>query len=296
MDVARSDGGARARSGRPTRRTARAAAAGAAARRPTGQVTAKPARASSTIVGPGATVRRSDANAESTRPPTDADRAEHHRGASVARNDRVSCWAVATGTTISAQTSSRPDGAHRDGDGDRGEHRDQQVVDAHVAARRPGRTPGPGRPRTAGARARRTRATTTAASAMVTQTSVDGDGGDRAEEVLLEPRRALAGQAGEQHAAGDAAVEQQRQRDVAVGVAALADHLDQHRAEDRDDHGGPGRRGAGQQPEGDAGDGDVADAVAHQGQPALHQVGADRRRGQPGEERGEQRPLHERRR
>ena len=28
--------------------------------------------------------------------------------ASVVRNDRVSCWAVATGTTISAETSSSP--------------------------------------------------------------------------------------------------------------------------------------------------------------------------------------------
>ena len=26
----------------------------------------------------------------------------------VVRNDRVTCWAVATGTTISAETSSRP--------------------------------------------------------------------------------------------------------------------------------------------------------------------------------------------
>ena len=51
---------------------------------------------------------------------------------SVARKPRVSCWAVATGTTISALTSSRPDGAHRDGDGDRGEHRDQHVVEPHV--------------------------------------------------------------------------------------------------------------------------------------------------------------------
>ena len=50
---------------------------------------------------------------------------------------------------------------------------------------------------------------------------------------------------------------------------------------------------AGEQAERDAGDGDVADAVAQQGQPPLHEEGADRGRGQPGEEGGEQRPLHE---
>ena len=46
-------------------------------------------------------------------------------------------------------------------------------------------------------------------------------------------------------------------------------------------------------PSADAGDRDVADAVAHQGQPALHEVGADGRGGQAGEQRGDQRPVHE---
>ena len=121
---------------------------------------------------------------------------------------------------------------------------------------------------------------------MVTQHVAGGDRGDRAEEVLLERRRALPGEPGEQHAAGQAAVEQQRQGDVAVGVAALADQLDQRRrratatttAVQR-------RRGAGEQAERDAGDGDVADAVAHQGEPALHEVGADGGRGEAGEQR-----------
>ena len=120
-----------------------------------------------------------------------------------------------------------------------------------------------------------------------------GDRGDRAEEVLLEPARALAAEPGEQDAAGQAAVEEQGQGDVAVGVAALADHLDQDRAEHGHDDRGPGRGGAGQQAQRHPGDGDVADAVAHQGQAALHEVGADRRRGQAGEQRGEQRALHE---
>ena len=95
-------------------------------------------------------------------------------------------------------------------------------------------------------------------------------------------RRALAGEPGDEHAAGEAAVEEQGQRDVAVGVAALADHLDQHGAEDRDDDGRPGRGGAGEQAERDTGDGDVADAVAEQGEPALDEEGADRGRGEAG--------------
>ena len=62
---------------------------------------------------------------------------------------------------------------------------------------------------------------------------------------------------------------------------------------DRDDDRGDRRRGAGEQAERDAGDRDVADAVAHQGEPALHEVGADGRGGEPGEQRAEQRPDHE---
>ena len=61
----------------------------------------------------------------------------------------------------------------------------------------------------------------------------------------------------------------------------------------RDDHGRDRGRGAGEQAERDAGDGDVADAVAHQGEPALHEVGADGGRRQAGEQRAEQRPDHE---
>ena len=114
-----------------------------------------------------------------------------------------------------------------------------------------------------------------------------GDAGERPEEVLLERGRALSGEAGDQHATGEAAVEEQGQRDVAVGVAALADDLDQHGAEDRDDDGGPRRRGVGEQADRDAGDGDVADAVTQQGEAALHEEGADRRRGQAGQQGGE---------
>ena len=76
--------------------------------------------------------------------------------------------------------------------------------------------------------------------------------------------------------------------------AAFADQLDEHGAEHGDDHRGPHGRVTGEQAEPDAGHGDVADAVTHQGQPALHEVGADRRGGQAGEERRQQRPHHER--
>ena len=212
---------------------------------------------------------------------------------SVVRKERVTCCAVATGTTISAETSSSPTVRIATVTLTAASTATSDVVGADVAARRPGRTPGPARPRTAAARARRTTTITTAASAIVHQTSP-------AEIVVIEPkryscsrRRALAAEAGEQHAAGQAAVEEQGQRDVAVGVAALADHLDQHRAEHGHHDRGPGRGGAGEQAERDAGDGHVADAVAHQGQPALHQVGADGGGGQAGEQRGEQGPLHE---
>ena len=41
----------------------------------------------------------------------------------------------------------------------------------------------------------------------------------------------------------------------------------------------------GSRPSADAGERDVADAVADQGQAALHEVDADRRRGEPDEQR-----------
>ena len=75
---------------------------------PSGQAAAKPASESSTIVGPGATLAENDAYAASSRPPTDAPMPSSIAATSVVRNDRVSCCEVATGTTISAETSSRP--------------------------------------------------------------------------------------------------------------------------------------------------------------------------------------------
>ena len=212
---------------------------------------------------------------------------------SVVRNARVTCCDGGDRHHHQRADQQQPDGAHRHGHGDRGHHRDQQVVEPHVEPGDLGellvlgdreqlrRQPdAPARPRPPPAPA-------------VTQTSAARDGGDRAEEVGVQSRGALPGEPGEQHAAGDAAVEQQRERHVAAGAAALADHLDDDRADDRHDHRGEGRGGAGEQAEGDAGDRDVPDAVAHQRQPALHEVGADRGRRQAGEQGAEQRPHHE---
>ena len=103
-----------------------------------GQVTANPARASSTIVGPGATRAWKDRSAESSRPPTEARVPMAMAPSSVVRNDRVSCWAVATGTTISAETSSSPTVRIATRDADGREDRDQHVVDADVQPRDPG--------------------------------------------------------------------------------------------------------------------------------------------------------------
>ena len=60
------------------------------------------------MVGPGWTLAPAGASAATRRPPTDAATPSPIAEVSVVRNDRVSCWAVATGTTISAETSSSP--------------------------------------------------------------------------------------------------------------------------------------------------------------------------------------------
>ena len=59
-------------------------------------------------MGPGATRACAEANAETTRPPTEASVPSAMAATSVVRKERVSCCEVATGTTISAETSSSP--------------------------------------------------------------------------------------------------------------------------------------------------------------------------------------------
>ena len=76
-------------------------------------------------------------------------------------------------------------------------------------------------------------------------------------------------------------------------MPAVAHDLDHHRGDDRDHDGGEDGGDLGEQPDGDAGDRDVADAVAHEGLTALHEIGADGRGGQAGDDRGQQCALHE---
>ena len=75
---------------------------------PIGHVAVNIASASSTIVGPGATATENDSQALSSRPPTDATHPTAIAPNSVTRKERASCCEVATGTTISAETSSSP--------------------------------------------------------------------------------------------------------------------------------------------------------------------------------------------
>ena len=65
---------------------------------------------------------------------------------------------------------------------------------------------------------------------------------DGAEQVADEVGVGAAGELDEQDAAGDAAVEHEREREVAAGPAALAHQLDDDRADDRRDDGARQRR------------------------------------------------------
>ena len=60
------------------------------------------------MVGPGATSAWKERYADSSSPPSEAATPSPIAATSVVRNERVSCWEVATGTTISAETSSSP--------------------------------------------------------------------------------------------------------------------------------------------------------------------------------------------
>ena len=106
----------------------------------------------------------------------------------------------------------------------------------------------------------------------------------------------------EQHAAGDAAVEHERQGEVAAGAAALAHQLDDDRADDRGDDGAGQRErvlrhqpgpAADEPAERDTGEGDVADAVAQERHPALDEERADDRCRRADQHGGDERALHE---
>jgi hypothetical protein len=118
--------------------------------------------------------------------------------------------------------------------------------------------------------------------------------------VVSEPKRycvkppgSYTGNAGEEDACREAAVEEHREPDVAASLAALPEYLDNDRTNDARDDSEWNRRRAGQQRQSDPGERNVAQPVTEQTQPALHDVGADSRSDQPGEECSDEGALHE---
>ena len=104
------------------------------------------------------------------------------------------------------------------------------------------------------------------------------DGQDRAEQVREQIRVQRACRRDEHDAAGDARVEDDRERLVAGGAPARAQPLDPRGADQRGDERRPHRRDAEQVAGRDAGERDVTDAVADQAHLTLHEEEADRRR------------------
>ena len=103
---------------------------------------------------------------------------------------------------------------------------------------------------------------------------------DRAEEELEEVHVQRARRRHEHDAARDAGVEDQRERLVTRSSAPGADPFDRQAAGDRDDERREHERQVEQVAERDAGERDVADPVADEAEPALHEEEADRRREQ----------------
>ena len=180
---------------------------------------------------------------------------------------RVSCCAAATGTTISALTSSSPTTRIATVTVSAAVTATSDVEQAHRQARHPGDLLVLAHREQLAAEHGDDRRARRAPAPTMTARSPRADARQRAEQVGHEGRvRAARGQPDEQHAAGDAAVEQQRQRDVAAGPAALADQLDGDGAQrspttTRGEHRGACRAAT----QGDAGERDVADAVAQSG-------------------------------
>ena len=230
---------------------------------PAGAVATNPASAMSTIVGPGAV----SAWKLVTTPASEATTPIPIASANVVRKLRVSCCAVATGTTISALTSSSPT-VRMD---------TVTVTAASTAISRPyarDRHPAdPGvllvlahgeqlRPEADSEHQHDRRRARDDAQVVV------GHGGDGAEQVRVQRRGRLAGEPDDQHAAGDAAVEEQGQRHVAAGARVRPQQLDDApRRRGRDDTAVTSGARPGQQADGDTGERDVADAVAEQRQP-----------------------------
>ena len=155
------------------------------------------------------------------------------------------------------------DGAHRDGDGDRGHDDDAQFERPHRQALAPGVV-------LVGAHGEQLRCQ--AEAQRHDDHGHDGDDddvrgahrGERAEEVLREHPRTPARDARHEDAGGQPAVEEDGQPDVGRRPAALAGELDGDRAGDAHGDGDRCGRPARDQGEADAGDGHVAQAVAEQ--------------------------------
>ena len=116
---------------------------------------------------------------------------------------------------------------------------------------------------------------------------------DRAEEEREQARVERAGGRDQHDARRDARIEEQRERLVAGGLAARAQPLDRDRAEHRGHERGADRRDAEQIAERDSREGDVADAVADEAHPALHEEEPDRRREHADDRAGREGQPHE---
>ena len=131
----------------------------------------------------------------------------------------------------------------------------------------------------------------TAPSAAISARSDARHGEDRAEEVLEEVDVQRAGLRDEHDAERDAGVEDERERLVAGRSAPRAEELDRDPAEHGDDERGEDGRDVEQDPGGDAGERDVADAVPDERLPSLDEEEARRperarRRSRPRRARG----------
>src|SRR6478735_5767906 len=117
---------------------------------------------------------------------------------------------------------------------------------------------------------------------------------DGAEEVLHQVGgRAVGRLADDDDAARDAAVEDDRQGDVAVRAPSGAEQLDDDSGDDGRDEGGEHRRGARDEADGDTGQGHVPHPVTDEGEPSLDEEDPDHRGDGADEQCGYQGPLHE---
>ena len=107
-----------------------------------------------------------------------------------------------------------------------------------------------------------------------------------------QPCGARTGDTRQEDTCGQAAVEQDGKPNVAAGLAALAEHLDENSARDAGDYSDRNRCSAGQQCQADTGESHVAEAVTQQAHATLDDVGSDGGCDQTCEQCGDQGTLH----